>query len=95
VSIANGRMPIKVVSPQFVTADNVAVIGFVLTNSGAAAVGQATIQDGNNNDTCKLNTTVTRGMAPQFYPNPISMAGLSVPSFSGTGAILYIYLADI
>jgi hypothetical protein len=95
VSIINGRLPIKVTAATFESADAVAVVGFVLTNSGAAAVGQAVIQDGHNNDIASLNTTATNGVASVFFPNPISVTGLSVPALTGTGAVLYIYLADV
>lgn len=95
MSIVNGRIPIKVTSAQFITPDPVAVIGFILTNSGAAAVGQATIQDGHNNDVGAFSTTATCGVSGAMFPQPIVMSGLSVPSFSGTGAVLYIYLADV
>lgn len=95
MSMNNGRLPIKVTSAKFISADPIAVIGFLLTNSGAAAVGQATIQDGGNNDIAALNTTVTNGTASIFFPEPISITGLSVTALSGSGAILYIYLADV
>lgn len=95
MSMVNGRLPIKVTAAKFISADPIAVVGFLLTNSGAAAVGQATIQDGQNNDVAVLNTTATNGTTELFFPNPISMTGLSVTAMSGTGAVLYIYLADV
>jgi len=95
VSMINGRLPIKVTAAQFVTADPVAVIGLLLTNSGAAAVGLAVVQDGQNHDLATLNTTATNGVSELFFPEPISMTGLSVTALSGSGAILYIYLADV
>jgi hypothetical protein len=95
MSIVNGRLPVKVTQSQYITADPIAVAGFLLTNSGAAAIGNAVIQDGNNNDVCRLNTTATNGIASEFYPQPISMSGLSVTALTGSGAVLYIYLADV
>ena len=91
----NGRLPIKITAAQFVTADPVAVIGFLLTNAGAAAVGLTVIQDGANNDIATLNTTATNGVSDLFFPEPISMKGLSVTTLTGSGAILYVYLADV
>ena len=95
MSMINGRLPITVTAASFITADPVAVIGFLLTNSGAAAVGQVTVQDGQNNDVAALNTTATNGMSALFFPEPISMTGLSVTVMSGSGAVLYVYLADV
>jgi hypothetical protein len=95
MSIVNGRLPIKVTSAKFIDSAQFAIAGFLLTNVGAAAVGQATIQDGQNNDIAALNTTATNGIAEIFFPNPISCNGLSVTSLTGSGAVLYIYLADV
>ena len=95
MSMINGRLPIKVTAASFITADPVAVLGFVLTNAGVAAIGGATIQDGQNHDVAALNTTATNGVSSLFFPEPIPMTGLSVTAMSGTGAVLYIYLADI
>jgi hypothetical protein len=95
MSIVNGRAPIKVTSAKFITADPIAIAGFLLTNSGAAAVGQATIQDGQNNDLGAFNTTATNGVSGVMFPFPIAVTGLSVTQLSGTNAVLYIYLADV
>ncbi len=95
MSIVNGRVPIKVTAAGFISPDPLSVMGFILTNSGAAAVGQATVQDSQNNDLGSFNTTATCGVSGVMFPGPISVKGLSVTSMSGTGAVLYIYLADI
>ncbi len=95
MSIVNGKVPIKVTGSKFISADPLSVMGFILTNSGAAAVGQATIQDSQNNDIAAFNTTATSGVSGVMFPAPISVVGLSVTSMSGSGAVLYIYLADI
>ena len=91
-SSINGRLPIKVLAASFVSADQVAVIGVILTNL-VAGVGAAVVQDAHNNDLVTLNTTTTGGVSGVMFPNPIVMQGLSVPALSG--GILYIYLADV
>lgn len=95
MGMVNGRVPIKVTAAALITKDPVAIIGFLLTNSGAAAVGQATIQDSQNNDIAAFNTTATSGVSGVMFPGPISVNGLSVTQLTGSGAVLYIYLADI
>lgn len=94
MSIINGRLPIKVTSAEYVSADQIAVIGVVLTNP-TAAVCSAVVQDGHNNDLITLNTTASSGVSGVMFPAPVVMSGLSVTALSGSGAILYIYLADV
>jgi hypothetical protein len=91
-SSINGRLPIKVTAAEFVSADQVAVIGVILTNL-VAGVASAVVQDGHNNDLVTLNTTATGGVSGVMFPCPVVMSGLSVPALSG--GILYIYLADV
>ena len=63
--------------------------------SGSAAACNAVVQDGHNNDLVSLNTTTSLGVSGVMFPFPVAMSGLSVTSLSGTGAVLYIYLADV
>lgn len=88
----NGRMPIKLTAAQFVSADQVAVIGVILTSLTAAAAS-AVIQDSQNNDLVTLNTTTSSGVSGVMFQAPVVMKGLSVPAL--TAGILYIYLADV
>lgn len=88
----NGRLPIKVLAASFLSQDQVAVIGVILTNL-VAGVGSAVVQDAHNGDLVTLNTTATGGVSGVMFPSPIVMQGLSVPALSG--GILYIYLADV
>jgi len=93
--MVNGRLPVKVVSiPAYVTSDPVAIIGIVLTSATAAACS-CVVQDAQNNDIVTLNTTTSNGVSAIWFPVPMSMKGLSVPALSGSGAIVYIYLAAI
>ena len=91
-SSVNGRLPIKVTSAQFISKDQIAVIGVILTNL-VAGVAAAVVQDANNNDLVTLNTTATGGVSGVMFPSPVVMQGLSVPALSG--GTLYIYLADV
>jgi hypothetical protein len=95
MSISNGRLPIKVTAAAYEFAEQCAVTGVILTNSGAAAACSAVVQDGSNNDLVTLNTTTGNGVSGVMFPYPVAMKGLSVPALSGTGAVLYIYLADV
>ena len=96
MSIVNGKLPIKVTAAAFEFAETCAVAGLILTStSGAAAACSAVVQDGSNNDLVTLNTTTGNGVSGVMFPYPVAMKGLSVPALSGTGAVLYIYLADV
>jgi hypothetical protein len=96
MSIQNGRLPIKVTAAAYEFAEQCAVAGVILTSStGAAIAASAVVQDGNNNDLVTLNTTTSSGVSGVMFPFPVSMKGLSVPSLTGSGAVLYIYLADV
>ena len=96
MSIVNGRMPIKVTAAAFEFAETCAVAGLILvSSSGAATACSAVVQDAHNNDLATLVTTTTSGVSGVMFPFPVAMSGLSVPALSGTGAVLYIYLADV
>ena len=96
MSIVNGKLPIKVTSAAFEFAETCAVAGLILTStSGSAQACSASVQDAHNNDLATLNTTTSSGVSGVMFPFPVAMSGLSVPSLSGTGAVLYIYLADV
>ena len=96
MSIVNGKLPIKVTAAAFEFAETCAIAGLILTStSGAAAACSAVVQDAHNNDLATLNTTTSSGVSGVMFPFPVAMSGLSVPALSGTGAVLYIYLADV
>lgn len=92
--IQNGSLPLKVVAASFLSADPVAVAGIMLTAPTAAACS-AVVQDGANHDIGTFNTSTSSGVSGVMFPFPVVCTGLSVPSLTGTGAILYIFLADI
>lgn len=94
-TMRNGGLPIKVQSAQFITVDPIAIWGFLLTSSGAAAACLAAIQDASNHDVATLNTTTSNGVSSVFFPQPLPLTGLSVTTLTGTGAVLYIYPAGI
>ena len=96
MSISNGRLPIKVTAAAFEFAEQCAIVGIILTStSGAATACSAVVQDAHNNDLVTLVTSSTSGVSGVMFPYPVAMSGLSVPSLTGTGAVLYIYLADV
>lgn len=91
MSIGKGQLPLVLSSAQQITADSVAVQGFIWVPTAAANSFQ--LDDNQNNILAAISQSVQNAATPVFFPFPIPCTGLSLKSISN--GILYLYLANL
>jgi len=91
MSIGKGQLPLVLSSAQQITADPVAVQGFIWVPT--AATNNFQLDDNLNNVLAAISQTAQNPAVPVFFPFPIPVTGLSLKSI--TGGTLYLYLANL